>query len=85
MGGPAGVCGSLQRPGPCLRSDCGVDWSSLLPPAASHQHGQVCYPLLLQEGESAALTQSGSQTTASNLTLVAFLHRSHFSTTVVQR
>lgn len=49
--GTTGICGSLQRAGAGVRSDCGLDRGSLLPAASTHQHGQVYHPLLLQEGE----------------------------------
>lgn len=49
--GTTGVCHSLQRSSAGLRSDCGLDRDSLLPPASAHQHRQICHPLLLQEGE----------------------------------
>lgn len=56
MGGPAGVCGSLQCARAGLRSDCGLGRSSLLSSAACYQHPEVCHPVLLQEGEALVLT-----------------------------
>lgn len=48
----AGVCGSLQCAGACLRSDCGLDGGLVLPSAAPHQRCQVYHPVLHQEGDS---------------------------------
>lgn len=57
MGGSAGVCGAFQRAWPGLWSDFGLDRSSFLPPAATHQRHQVCHPLLLQEGDDDPITE----------------------------
>lgn len=65
--GTTGVCHSLQRPGAGLRSDCGLDRGSLLPPASAHQHRQIYHCLLLQEGEYVTAA-TGSQTCFVSLT-----------------
>lgn len=57
MGGSTGVCGSRQRARTGLWSDSGLDWSSVLPSAAAHQHPQVYPPLLLQEGEDVTFNE----------------------------
>lgn len=58
MGWSAGVRSFLQCAWAGLWSDCGLDRSSFLPSASTHQHHQVHHPLLLQEGKDVALTQT---------------------------
>lgn len=58
MAWSSGVCGSCQCAPFGIRSDGGLDWSSVLPSAAPHKYHQVHLPLLLQKGDVFVGSQS---------------------------